>query len=260
MKLPRISIAGLLLVVALLAVILYCLLYATHQLASAALSITLAALTIGPLGIIYRKGESRAFWIGLTLCGWSYLLLSSAPWFKPRLITTKVLEWAYPRMIPLARQPTGFRSGTMSYTLLRPVLEGLTADGVAEGNRVTVSVKGVRDAAPIVVAEDASVASTSYSSGRGLGVTLIVDRKQYGGLNDAGFGNKQFILTPRQGGAASASPSAIPVEPEAFQDVGHSLIALLAALTGGLVGRIFFVMQDETERRTASAGREQVPP
>src|SRR5262249_18129925 len=109
----RFSLAGLIAVIGLCAVGMACLIFASTPWAGAVPSITLAILTLAPLGIIYRHGARRAFWTGVTLCGWSYMIVSSGPWFfdhiRPRLVTSRLLDWSYPWMVPAGRLATNPR-------------------------------------------------------------------------------------------------------------------------------------------------------
>lgn len=45
-------------------------------------SLTLAILLAAILGIVYRTGVNRAFWLGFAIFGWTYLLLAFTPAFR----------------------------------------------------------------------------------------------------------------------------------------------------------------------------------
>ena len=108
MRIARFTIADLVRAVLLCAVAMAGLMFASTPWGASALSVALAALTLAVLGIIYRRAERRAFWTGVVLCGWAYLTTSSGPWFidnvRPKLLTSRILEWAYPLLIPPNRQ------------------------------------------------------------------------------------------------------------------------------------------------------------
>ena len=113
MRFARFTIADLVRAVLLCAVAMAGLMFASTPWGISALSVALSILTLAVLGIIYRRGKHRAFWTGAVLCGWAYLTFSSGPWFldyvRPKLITSRTLEWAYPWLIPPDRQASNPR-------------------------------------------------------------------------------------------------------------------------------------------------------
>jgi hypothetical protein len=44
--------------------------------------LTVPLLFAAILGALFRLGQARAFWTGMAICGWGYLLLVLAPWFE----------------------------------------------------------------------------------------------------------------------------------------------------------------------------------
>lgn len=68
----------------------------------ASLSLTLAffGLLFGVLGLIFRRNEKRAYWIGFVLFGFAYAVAMYAPGFDrvlgQRLVTTKILGYLEP--------------------------------------------------------------------------------------------------------------------------------------------------------------------
>jgi hypothetical protein len=56
-------------------------------------SITLGVLLISILLAIHRTDQTRAFWLGFALFGWTYLGLSLVPSIESRMITTKTLHF-----------------------------------------------------------------------------------------------------------------------------------------------------------------------
>ena len=79
--------------------------------ASAMFSLFLLSLTIAVFGVLYRRGNSRAFWVGFLTCGVIYPVISFAPWFdgqiRPRLLTTAILDFLYPHIpaLPSTTKP-----------------------------------------------------------------------------------------------------------------------------------------------------------
>src|SRR3954447_14795113 len=55
-----------------------------------------ALLMTAVLGVVYRRGSRRAFWLGFALFGWAYWLLSFGPWFDtwaaPHLVLTRPVK------------------------------------------------------------------------------------------------------------------------------------------------------------------------
>ena len=60
---------------------------------SSIFSITLGLLLISILLAVHRAERKRAFWLGFTIFGSAYLVLSVFPSIEPRLITTKALHF-----------------------------------------------------------------------------------------------------------------------------------------------------------------------
>ena len=94
----RFTLRQLLGIVALIALAVPALMHASLWWAAAWLSGYLLALGIALLGIVYRDGARRAFWIGFALFGWEYVLTVYGPVLDRhvgyRLITTKALAYA----------------------------------------------------------------------------------------------------------------------------------------------------------------------
>lgn len=83
------------------ALVLASLRLATRIWAGSVLMLTLAILAFAILGVVYRGGGDRAFWLGFALPGWGYMALSSEFWWdhttiRPHLSTTSLLQWLYP--------------------------------------------------------------------------------------------------------------------------------------------------------------------
>jgi hypothetical protein len=244
-RFARFSLAGLIAAIGLLGVGLACLMFASTAWAGAVWSVTLGILTLAPLGIIYRGGERRAFWTGVVLCGWSYLTLSAGPWFvdhiRPRLVTSKLLVWAYPWMIPAARRPENPRFDSKWFTLPSAALEGGLTIDVGGGERVDVWVKGEGEASPsLLVADVQAVGTTATGPNTISRVTLATDAEQFLKLQQAGADSRPFVLRPHQAGPLDPLWSSPPVGTQDFEDVGHRLFTLLCAWMGGLAGRSFF--------------------
>ncbi len=244
MRSAQFSLSVLLVLVALCAAGLMCLMFASSPVVSGLLSAVLGLLTVAILGVVYRRGERRAFWAGFALFGWTYLTLSSGPWFignlRPQLATSKMIAMAYPWLIPEARQPSSPNLQREQFAVPSATLQdGLTADKLV-GSRVNVLVKGERDPSPVLLVTDVEAVADPGAVNTLPGTRLDVRRDQNALLAQAKAGTKKFFL--RQHTPIPFEPmwSAPPVDLAEFENVGHSLFALLFAWFGSAVGRYFF--------------------
>jgi hypothetical protein len=268
MGFARFSLAGLIAAIGLFGVGLACLMFASTAWAGVVPSITLAILTLCPLGIIYRRGERRAFWTGVALGGWSYLILSSGPWFvdavRPRLVTSRLLGWAYPWMVPAARQAENPRFVRRPFIVPRSLLdEGLTIEELY-GSVVDVWVKGDGEASPTLLLEDVPTADSDASGSNAvLRPALMPDADQFATLAKAEAQSKRFTLQAHRPDPFDPLWSSPPVSLRAFEDVGHPLFGLLWAWIGGVAGRYAIATRGPdaaTEMRIIdSTDREDLP-
>lgn len=112
------SVFALLMVVAFVSVACAALVYASLWWASICLTGAVIVHLVAVLGLVYRCGPARAFWLGFAVLGWGYLLLAFAPGLDRhighRLVTTKLLALLQPK---LQRTPI---QGNASYLALDP--------------------------------------------------------------------------------------------------------------------------------------------
>ena len=106
MRRARVSIAMLLVYVALIAVGLAALRVSSRLWANVGFSLAVTLLVAAVAGLIYRRGPRRAFWVGFALFGWPYLLMAFGPspfnaW-RDLLVTT-------PALVDPGRLPAGRR-------------------------------------------------------------------------------------------------------------------------------------------------------
>jgi hypothetical protein len=113
----RFNIAGLLVVILVLAVGFAALRQADEAWESGLFSLLLLGLLLAVLMSVHRGEAKRAFWVGFALCGWVYLGLSLVPSVESRLVTTKALAYldskvpGHPSAV-LAVRLTGMGSGS----------------------------------------------------------------------------------------------------------------------------------------------------
>ena len=256
MRFARFSIAGLIGTIGFCAVAMACLMFASSAWTGAVLSVTLGLLTLAPLGIVYRHGARRAFWAGVVLCGWAYMILSSGPWFvtsvRPQLATSMWLDWAYPWLIPAARQSANPRLAPRPFFLPPAALEGgLTTDEL-NGSRVDVWVKGEGKARPSLLVEGVLSKDGPMGPNEDSGPTVMADAGQFAKLARAVAYSQEFILRPHESGPFDPLWSSPPVQRRDFENVGHALFGLISAWVGGMAGGYFHATRDRGAPGAAS--------
>ena len=119
----RISIACLMVSIALAAVGLAALIHPTRMVANGIFSLSLGLGFAAVVAAIASEGRCRSTWTGVALCGWGYLALSLGPWFEemtgPHLITTALIDRSYDLLGPGNGQPVMFRD--VNSGSIRPV-------------------------------------------------------------------------------------------------------------------------------------------
>jgi hypothetical protein len=157
-------------------------------------SMTFGVLLISILLAIHRTEKRRAFWLGFALCGSAYLGLSLVPPIESRLISSKALAYLGSRMP-------------------RSIPAGLTYfDYDNDGNM------------DVYVAHNSQPNTLYRNKGNG----TFEDLTSAAGLNPAG--NRagwlwnSLVGTSLKGSIGSS---------ENFVRIGHSLLAIVAALLGG---------------------------
>ena len=116
----RASIATLLVVVGLLAVGFAALRVSSRLWACVCVSTDLLALVVSVAASIYRRDSVRAFWLGFSLFGWTYLILSLGPaplnGWRDLLVTSPVLSMLEDKLLdvptPTMRGPASTAMGT----------------------------------------------------------------------------------------------------------------------------------------------------
>src|SRR6185312_594298 len=98
----RYSIARLMILTLVIAVAAAALRDASDAWAGVILGVTLFLLASSLLGVLHRRGATRAGWQGFALFGWVYLVLAMGPLgFDPtRLPTTQLLDLLHARLGP----------------------------------------------------------------------------------------------------------------------------------------------------------------
>jgi hypothetical protein len=230
---------------------LACLMYASSPWARCTLSLALGILTLAILGAILRRGERRAYWIGFALCGWTYLILVDGPWFSTsishRLVTTELLQWAYPLLVPEMRRPEGFAACFQRVSIPMPALgKGLTTANLGSRKIDVGARKG--DGTRSLLAEGAEIVAYQNPGNTVTEVTIEVAGPEYDSLMEALATQATFILEIHEPGPFSGLRSSPPVRTYDLQAVGHPLFALLFGWLGSFAGRFFFTPSEQPRR------------
>jgi hypothetical protein len=108
-KMPRLSIAALMLMLVIIAVGLAALSRPTQLAAAFLFSTSLLVLTVAIVGALHGRGATRAFWSGFAIGGWMYLSLQYGPFCEtqigPYTFPTTVLDVLYEAMNPRPSPP-----------------------------------------------------------------------------------------------------------------------------------------------------------
>jgi hypothetical protein len=250
---PRISIAGMMILLVALGLALACLRFPSEGAAAAVLLVTQVILAVAVLAVVYRTQERRAFWLGFALFGWGYMALTCESWWghgagRPEMLTSMTLD----QLEHYFRHPPGQQAGFWSF--MRPV------GGDAKSQRILAKLEepvsmSFANETPL---EDVLTYIKAATSGPDYaGIQIYVDPAA---LNDA----KKTMRSPvrldvegvplkttlrlmsnqlgldyvvedgmlKIGGASTLSNSG------SFRRMGHCYWALLAAFCGGFAGRV----------------------
>lgn len=219
----RFSLARLFGAVVLLAAGLAALVGATPIWANSTFTVTLGILLLAVGGVVYRDGARRAFWLGFLVLGWSYLAFAFGPWFRPnlsdRLATTQALAALHGQV---ARFETPKQSARARVLWFRS--DGsIYLDGQAIGSTDLRAELDLRTKAQDFVEMFSDPGYTVPE--RHLRAVSVVQLK------------KPIVFKGFE--MAVSSPAF-----DDFEQVGHSLFALLFAFLGGLITRCFYATRE----------------
>jgi hypothetical protein len=263
---PRISVAGLMLLILALGVGFVALRLASAAWAGVILFLTLGTLLTAVVGAIYRRQARRAFWLGFALFGWAYMIVTARIWIEndgPELISTMLL-----------RSPDGYREDARVHGTLQSVLTQLRTGYDVGDQRI---IAKLNMAVPIAFPNETpleDVLKSIKASTQGPddnGIPIYVDPI---GLQDAektmqspvtldleGLPLKTTLplllkqlgmsYMVRDGLMTITSQSRAYHDGEAFERIGHCYVALLVGGLGGLIARGFWTTRDS---RPAAAG------
>jgi hypothetical protein len=245
----RFSLAALLTAVLAIGVACAALRYASELWASAAFSRALVLLLGAVLGALFRRSASRAFWVGFALFGWAYLLLVFGPWFnssvKPRLVTTRLITYLHQKL-----PPAGTAAKLVSVALGRGAgVVDLDGDGLPDlyvDNGSTPNLLFTSAGNTTAAHIDVGTGLVTYEASRdGWEDVVVTNVGSPANALYRNLGNGRFVNVSNTVWGVRATPSL-----EDFEQVGHSLLALLFALLGGLAARWFHARRDAADPRT----------
>jgi hypothetical protein len=201
MKLPRFSIASVLVVIAIFAVALAALRSPSYLWANVTSSLAMIALVVAMINVIYAREAVRAYWLGFSLCGGLYFAACSIPGLRdslcPRLVTEAALDLLYPHISPPSAPSSGW---TVTYTTTVPLTGSgpttVLGVGTFQGNSTTVALPQLPASQWAAWTEPDRIVGVGYPIGT------------------------------------------VPLcSSEAFRRIGHAMFTLLAALFGGTFAR-----------------------
>jgi hypothetical protein len=214
MRIPRFSISTLLVVIAILGVAMAALRSPSYLWANVTFTVALLAVLAAIACAIVGRGARRAYWLGFSLFGGTYLVICSAPGLHdsvcPRLATETLLDFIYPPMapaeftpppaaVPLAYSPPSFPTV--------PVPPPAPAPGAQP-----------QPAAP--------TAFVYYTINTGITMPTQPATRWVA-----------WTRPDRSNGVGSVVGTVPLVSSEAFRQIGHSLFALLLATLGAAFSR-----------------------
>jgi hypothetical protein len=206
-------------------------------LANAVFSVALLVISVALIGSAIRRGPARAYWCGFSILGGGYLVLSSGPWldreYSGYLVTTAIMNIAEPAMIapePPQQQPQ--------------ILIATPGSTSKAWGSTAVDITGVNVQTAGVPASIYASVSSSTPVGVAWGAPAV---------NPPPSRWAQWIKADHAPVHSNRVGAVTFETSEGFTRIGHSLLALLLGLLGGLIGRGFAAKND----RDAGAAQAQ---
>jgi hypothetical protein len=101
------------------------------------MTVALPILFAAILGALFRLGQAKAFWTGVAICGWGYLVLTLAPWFAnglgQYLPTTSLLDFAHNRIQRQVAVGTSSGGGSMMMGVMGGGGPGMPGNSMGPG-------------------------------------------------------------------------------------------------------------------------------
>lgn len=244
----RVSVGGLLGLIAFSGLTLACLRYPAAPWAGILRLAYFAALVTAPMAAAAGRDERRMFWLGFALWGWGYLAYLSIPLATgsgERLATGRLLAAAYPLMTAPAPKTSDLA------TIETDILMDQDLPSAEVNGRVDIQIRGsdprlVEGVVVRVLLMRSQRPAPGLLEARAY-LTLEKERaSDLMPLLQAAGENKQLLLIPRRPGFFERLAAAPQADPDSFNDVGHAAFGLLAGFIGGAVGLGFHARRERT--------------
>jgi hypothetical protein len=103
--------------------------FASPLWAGLTMAVTVPILFAAILGALFRLGQARAFWTGMAVCGWGYLLLVLAPWFETGVGQYLPTSYLLSHVSGTLRADDPVANLTRAYPLIGPARLTMTSSG-----------------------------------------------------------------------------------------------------------------------------------
>jgi hypothetical protein len=202
MRTPRFSIRSLLAAIAILGIVLAMLRSSLPVWANAAYTVAIIATVAGASRAIVGREARRAYWVGFSLFGATYLMMSD------QLVTQPMLDLLYPYLAPQLPEP-------VPTTLVPPPV--MPPPPVLPGTIVPPPVMPEATAsAPPPVPPVGSIVPPTF-----------------GPFPDLPTSAWEYWMKPDRRTGEFFPAEYASYSPNSFRRIGHSFVALLAAMVGG---------------------------
>jgi hypothetical protein len=245
----RVSVSGMVGLVAISCFALACLINASALVAGLVHLLFFALLATAPLGVVYRRRERRAFWLGFSVWGWSFLAITSLPnafaLFEVAVIKP-VLTWAYPRVVSEWRRwpnqrlqkvevPIAFLAEGERFEDLGTLVD-LRENGTEKPNAILEAIEVV-DAR---VAGNRWIEESRTNIPSAARLTVLIDAGQAKELERVTARARKLRVIRHKTGLSTVLRGPLSVDRGSFDQVGHALAGLLVGLAGAALGRMFY--------------------
>jgi hypothetical protein len=234
MRMPRFSISTLLVVIAILGVAMAALRSPSYLWANVTFTIALLAILTAVASAIVARGAHRAYWLGFSLFGGTYLAICAGPGLNeavcPRLATETLLDFVYPLIAPKEPAPSTPVAVTLATLPVLPApVTAPPPPAPAPGALPQLSTVPIPPPAPVAApfpgaTPQPPVAPAAFMYYSYVGTSVMPTQPA----------SRWLAWTrPDRTNGVGALVGAVPlVSPDAFRRIGHSLFALLLAVLG----------------------------
>ncbi len=233
MSRARVSIAGLMGLIVMIALSVAALRSPTPLWSGTIFTLSLAALGVSLVGLVNRHGPRRAFWGGFAILGWGYWIAALSPWIGeaigPRLVTTELLSDFHDRRWPVA---------------------GASEEQIIEQFSAVPRVIDLKNRMSRVEEQLFLGKRRNKTASDPTMRRLIVENEVLKGEYEDFWAAS--YPTFKRGLASAPAFAGLPRMSRAetaarTQTIGHSLIALLSGLVGGMIAVRFHRTRDDGE-------------